>query len=71
MAATQGLRVTDAEDAGSAGLEVQLAGELLGLFPFGDMGQDFPLDETTHRIPDQLVGLVEIFLAGGHGKAPW
>ncbi|MNG05268.1 hypothetical protein D3C84_884500 [compost metagenome] len=70
MAATELLRVADAEDSGRTGLEVKLAGKLLGLFPFGDVGQDFPLDEAAHRVPNQLVGLVEIFLIGRHGKTP-
>ncbi|MCY1539650.1 hypothetical protein D9M68_752470 [compost metagenome] len=70
MAAAQRFRIADAEDAGRAGLEIELARKLLGLLPFGDIRQDFPLDETADRIPHQLMGLGEVFLIGGHGKAP-
>ncbi|MNY51940.1 hypothetical protein D3C86_1875740 [compost metagenome] len=70
MTATKPLRVTDTKNPGGTGLEVQLAGEFLGLFPFVYVRQDFPLNETPHRIAHQLLGVVEVFLESGHGMAP-
>ncbi|MCY1288413.1 hypothetical protein D9M70_374510 [compost metagenome] len=70
MATAVALRITDAEDAGGTRLEVELAGKFFGFLPFGDVGQDFPFDEAAHRIANQLMGLVEVFLVGRHGKTP-
>ncbi|MCY1525374.1 hypothetical protein D3C76_1548830 [compost metagenome] len=70
MTAAERFRITDAENAGSARLAVQLAGEFLGLFPVVDVRQDFPLDETANGIPHQLMRLVEVFLEYGHGEVP-
>lgn len=55
MAAAELLRVADAENPGGARLAVQLAGELLGFLPVGDVRQHLALDETAHRVAHQLV----------------
>lgn len=68
--AAVGFRVADAEDPGRAGLEIEFAGKFLGLLPFIDVRQHLALDETAHRIPDQLMGLVEVLLEVSHGRAP-
>ena len=70
MTASQRFRITDAEDACRASLQVQLTGKAFGFFPLIDVRQDLAFDETSDAVADQLVAGVEVFLKGRHGRAP-
>src|SRR5690606_22788737 len=70
MASSEGFRVADTQDTGRPGLVVQRPREGLVLLPLIDVRQDFPLDETPHRVAHPLMGGVEIIVQGGPGRLP-